>query len=642
MAPTSSPSSRSSRVPSLAKYDVVDELGHGGMATVYRAHDRRLGRDVAVKVLHPHLRDSREIAHRFAVEARAVAKLRHPNIVEVYDVSSEDDDEQYLVVELLRGLTLRKILQRYGPLPPEVAAAIGVELASALAHAHAQGVVHRDVKPENVIVEHPSFAASTAPSSRSAVDVTPAPTSGRAVTEAPTSGPSSEDPRGPVRVKLTDFGIAKLLDAQGVTSTGQVLGSPAHMAPEQIEGGEVDERADVFGLGVLLYECMVGHLPFEGANPAQVLRRVLEGVYPPAERERTTVGKVWSDLLDRALARDREGRFRDLVCMRDALAQELGRLGFPQHQAELRGFFDDQATWEREHEKKLVARLKELGAEARKKRDVHGAAAAYNRALAYTPQDTELLRIVSTMSRREARLRLVRRTAPPLALVIALGVGAFYGARALRGPAIAGPDPSARPSASAPPVVSVASATPSASAAPSASVAEVKTSATVIAPPPKSARPPEKDPVRRHVVLGSVSPPMGVRVSVDGRPPEDATSGARFEVDDKPHEIFFTCSGDVCDVQKRGVAAGDKDEVVQVDMRIKDAALVIEGSPRYTYTVRELPGQTFHVGQSQLPMKSGTRVVHVSELETSTTVSVTLRAGGTARATFAPTPGGAP
>ncbi len=298
MAPTSSPSSRSSRVPSLAKYDVVDELGHGGMATVYRAHDRRLGRDVAVKVLHPHLRDSREIAHRFAVEARAVAKLRHPNIVEVYDVSSEDDDEQYLVVELLRGLTLRKILQRYGPLPPEVAAAIGVELASALAHAHAQGVVHRDVKPENVIVEHPSFAASTAPSSRSAVDVTPAPTSGRAVTEAPTSGPSSEDPRGPVRVKLTDFGIAKLLDAQGVTSTGQVLGSPAHMAPEQIEGGEVDERADVFGLGVLLYECMVGHLPFEGANPAQVLRR-----RSASARRSARCGAISSTARSRAIAR---------------------------------------------------------------------------------------------------------------------------------------------------------------------------------------------------------------------------------------------------------------------------------------------------------------------------------------------------
>ena len=94
---------RSGRLPTLAKYEVLEELGHGGMATVYRAHDRRLGRDVAVKVIHPHLRDSREVAHRFIVEAQAVAKLRHPNIVEVFDVSSEDEPEQYLVVELLRG-----------------------------------------------------------------------------------------------------------------------------------------------------------------------------------------------------------------------------------------------------------------------------------------------------------------------------------------------------------------------------------------------------------------------------------------------------------------------------------------------------------------------------------------------------------
>src|SRR6476469_8217375 len=130
---------RPSRVPSLSKYEVHEELGHGGMATVYRAHDKRLGRDVAVKVLHPHLRESREIAHRFAAEAKAVAKLRHPNIVEVFDVSGEDEQEQYLVVELVRGRTLRQILKD-GSLPPEVGAAIAIELLAALVHAHAAGV----------------------------------------------------------------------------------------------------------------------------------------------------------------------------------------------------------------------------------------------------------------------------------------------------------------------------------------------------------------------------------------------------------------------------------------------------------------------------------------------------------------------
>src|SRR5258708_2128874 len=196
------------------------------MATVYRARDRRLGREVAVKLIHPHLRESVEVGARFASEARAVARLHHPNVVEVFDVSDEDESERYLVVELIRGITLRVVLAVQKTLSAELTACIGLEIAGALAHAHAQGIGHRDVKPENVLV-----------------DLSP-----------DSSGPSDR-PLDAVRIKLTDFGIAKLLDAQGVTSTGQVLGSPAHMAPEQIEGGEVGPRADVFALGVMLYEC---------------------------------------------------------------------------------------------------------------------------------------------------------------------------------------------------------------------------------------------------------------------------------------------------------------------------------------------------------------------------------------------------
>ena len=115
-------------MPQLAKYELLEELGHGGMATVYRARDRRLGREVAVKVIHPHLRDSREVVSRFNAEAKAVAKLRHPNIVDVYDVSEPDEPDQYLVVGLVRGTTLRKLLQERGSMPPEIGAALGSEL----------------------------------------------------------------------------------------------------------------------------------------------------------------------------------------------------------------------------------------------------------------------------------------------------------------------------------------------------------------------------------------------------------------------------------------------------------------------------------------------------------------------------------
>ena len=128
---------------------------------------------------------------------------------------------------------------------------------------------------------------------------------------------------------------------QGVTSTGQVLGSPAHMAPEQIEGGEVDARADVFGLGVLLYECMVGHLPFEGKNPAQVLRRVLEGSFAAPDREMPSVGGRWSKILSRALAKDAADRYPSANDMLAALRQELDAVGFDDPEEELRAFFAD-------------------------------------------------------------------------------------------------------------------------------------------------------------------------------------------------------------------------------------------------------------------------------------------------------------
>ena len=409
------------RMPVLAKYEVLEEIGHGGMATVYRAHDPRLGRDVAIKVIHPHLRDSLEAKHRFYVEAKAVAKLRHPNIVEVYDVSSEGEAEQYLVVELVRGATLRKLLQQRGVIPPEVAAALGVELLAALAHAHAAGVVHRDIKPENVMLEH-----------------RPAP---------PVSEAASAQPGERMHVKLTDFGIAKLLDAQGVTSTGQVLGSPAHMAPEQIEGGDVDGRADIFGLGVLLYECMVGHLPFEGKNPAQVLRRVLEGIYPSAEREQPKVGKRWSALLDRALARAPEARFEDALAMQEALVSELKLLGIDSSRAELEAWFDDPAGYAKRRDATLIAKLCERGREARGRGSALDAAAQFNRALAYAPHDPALLKIVSTMHRARAARELTFRIVPLVVASALLGTSAFYVTRALKPPepGPASPAPSRRP-----------------------------------------------------------------------------------------------------------------------------------------------------------------------------------------------------
>lgn len=380
--------------PQLAKYELGEELGHGGMASVYRALDRRLGREVAVKIIHHHLRENQEVAARFTSEARAVAKLRHPNIVEVYDVSDDGEPERYLVVELVRGTTLRRLLLTHGRLPPEIGALITIEIAEALGHAHEQGVIHRDVKPENVLVDLCGIEEA--------------------------NGDAGHGPR--TRIKITDFGIAKLLDAQGVTSTGQVLGSPAHMSPEQIEGGNVSPQSDVFGLGVLLYECVVGRMPFDGKNPAQVLRRVLDGKFTPAERARGTVGAGFGSVIDRALAHDPKDRYPGTAELIEDLKRELAVVGFADARQEFEAFLRDPQTYWDAYTPRIIQHLVDLGRSARAKRDFPLAAAYFNRALAHRPDDAELLRQVSGLAHAQRLRRFVRNAsgAAGVAVVVAL------------------------------------------------------------------------------------------------------------------------------------------------------------------------------------------------------------------------------
>jgi serine/threonine protein kinase len=222
-------------LPALSKYELLEEIGHGGMATVYRARDPRLGREVAVKVIHKHLRENTEVATRFVAEARAAAKLRHPGIVEVFDVSGPDDGERFLVVELLRGTTLRKILQQHRDMPAEVGAAITLTLCEALEHAHESGIIHRDIKPENVLVELPTDRApKRAPRAAGEDDMTPAPgkrgegsaasksEGSTLISEAPRDreGPESEPPeRSGLTKRPADSSVSSVSAATGHSST---------------------------------------------------------------------------------------------------------------------------------------------------------------------------------------------------------------------------------------------------------------------------------------------------------------------------------------------------------------------------------------------------------------------------------------
>ncbi len=459
--------------------------------------------------------------------------------------------------------------------------------------------MHRDIKPENVLIEY-------------------RPTRGQAV-ETPASGGDR------VIVKLTDFGIAKLLDAQGVTSTGQVLGSPAHMAPEQIEGGDVDVRADVFGMGVLLYECMVGHLPFEGNNPAQVLRRVLDGTYPSAQHERPIVGARWSALLDRALAHAPADRFVDATTMRAAVQAELARLGVASPAEELAAWLDDPESYVVAHSKQMVDRLVTLGGEARKARDPIAAAGDYNRALAHAPDDPHLLRIVAGMNRAEARSRLLRRASVAMMLMVGLGGLAFVIGRALHGhmpaPITADPVPAA-PVSLAPPAPSHVPAPP------------VSTTARPVAVPViRLVPPPAAKPVERTMSL-DLTPAMGVQVSIDGQAARNVATGDRIPLDGKEHSLHFTCG--VCVPVDRDVPAGDKDDTIVAKLSIKPATLDIVGDGNATYQISGHADIGARAGTNKVPMVSELENVTVTNLNTSATVKVQLHAGHEVQAAFVP------
>lgn len=427
-------------LPKLEKYELIEEIGHGGMATVYRARDVRLGREVAVKIIHRHLRDNREVATRFIAEARAAAKLKHRGIVEVYDVSDEEERERYLVVELVRGPTLRQLLLEHRDMPPEIGAAIAIELCDALDHAHESGIIHRDIKPENVLMHLPSSAQVVAPEddpTKSGPVLSSAPSS-PTPSSSVSSEPASRAPRSgrddDVGIKITDFGIAKILDAHGVTSTGQVLGSPAHMAPEQIEGGDVDPRTDVFAIGVLFYECLVGHLPFDGKNPAQVLRRVLEGRYEPAETERPIVGGRFSAIVDRALSLDPAGRPETPGALATLLSEELRALGLIDLKNELNAYFRAPEAYRASLAARLVPILVERGEAARRAKKVADAARDFNRAHALAPEDLHILKRMTQLSGASRSARVPRKVALVALASIGLGALAYGGVRLLRAP----------------------------------------------------------------------------------------------------------------------------------------------------------------------------------------------------------------
>src|SRR3954452_11008465 len=276
------------------RYRLESKLGSGGMSTVYLARDETLQRWVAVKVMHREISDQPDQLERFRREARAVAQLSHPNVVAVID-AGEDGGYPYIVLEYVEGETLKQRIDRLGRLPVDEAAAYGIEIGRGLAAAHAQRLIHRDVKPQNVLI----------------------------------------DAEG--RAKVTDFGIARSLESDGLTKTGRVLGTTDYVSPEQAMGQDVDPRPDISSLGVLLYEMLPGEPPFKAETVVGVAMKHVNEPMPDVQKRRPEISSALAAVVERSTAKDPKKRYADMTsCLADleaALEVEVARAGGSHGQA---------------------------------------------------------------------------------------------------------------------------------------------------------------------------------------------------------------------------------------------------------------------------------------------------------------------
>jgi tRNA A-37 threonylcarbamoyl transferase component Bud32 len=375
-------------VPSLAgtridKYEVLEEVGHGGMAVVYRGTDSVLEREVAVKVLHPHLADREESRERLRREALAVAKLRHENILEIFDYSGAEAQESYIVTEFIHGPTLREWIDETLDPRPAIAALIVHRLCLALSHAHKGGIVHRDIKPENVMIR-------------------------------------SEDGC----VKLMDFGIAQILDNQKLTLTGQLIGSPAYMAPELISGRPLDQRTDLFSVGILLYQLATGELPFAGRNPHEVLNRIADGDYPAPSTICPLVDRELESIMACALATNPDDRFQTVEAFGKALEAYLEEMGVQPAGVELAAYFRNPKSYVVELDERVSAALMKQADLAAKQGQSTRAIGLLGRVLELDAGHKEARALLDRLRRQERRMRQVLVGAGSLAAIglVAAGV----------------------------------------------------------------------------------------------------------------------------------------------------------------------------------------------------------------------------
>ncbi|HTJ44477.1 MAG TPA: serine/threonine-protein kinase [Kofleriaceae bacterium] len=495
----------------LDKYELLERVGQGGMAVVYRGLDRSLRRTVAVKVLHRHLADHKEARDRFEREAHAVAKLRHENILEIFDYAAGTDDS-YIVTEFIEGATLKQFVTDHPPQHAEIGAMVVLQICRALAHAHGQGILHRDVKPENVMIRSDGV------------------------------------------VKLTDFGISQMVDLERMTVTGQLLGSPAYMSPEHVEGRPLDFRTDIFAAGIVLYQLTVGKLPFEGKNPHEILKRIGECKFLDPRQANPRVGNELGKIILRAMAREPDERYPDVTAMVGALERYVEGSGLGDPAKELARFFASPPSYEVALQQRLVDHLVRKGKELLAQKQQASALELFDRVLTIEPKNETVLGLLDRMASK----RKWRSVAAASAIVI-VAIGAWYARRMFTSPPMSRVGPTISPTGDLPGSDGIANVTVPAmtpDAAPSTPMALPDAASQVaITHVHADAHPADAGAAASVTVTVVVSPPDS-QVSIAGGAFE-AHDGGKVEVEVGEAPVIVAAQNACCETESITITSKD-------------------------------------------------------------------------------------
>lgn len=491
----------------ISHYEILEQLGSGGMSIVFRARDSRSGEMVALKVLHPLLANRPDGQKRLAREAQVISQLDHPCIVRIRDYGHENSSEVFIVTELVDGVTLKEFGEKNSVWEtPEVGALITRQIALALNYAHERQVIHRDIKPENIMISRDGS------------------------------------------IKIMDFGIARLRDEGSLTMTGAMIGSPAHMAPELIEGKPSDPRSDIFSLSTLLYWLMAGVLPFDGTNPHTLLRNIIEGRVRSLEEVSAKVFPSLSAVVGRGLATAPHKRFQSASEMARAIDCALTPLGID-FESRLKALLADP-----EREIATLAQQIRTASLAQARNQVKAGrlpqgAVYLNRVLADDPHDTQALMLLD--SHRTSR--------SPRWSVVAVSICAILALFAA--------------------VLGLPAQTPESPRQQQPETAyfqKPQIKATVVPMITTDAKP-KDPPAAKEAPKTIVTVTPFADIWVDGE--KVATNASRAELTLEPGEHKITFTHEFAATQERKLRVADKEQRIHVELeKVKPATLTIESN----------------------------------------------------------------